>query len=142
MKFFASIISASLFIAVAMAQNISIIQPSTGSSFTQGRRMTVQVMRSAYTPAPTEVGCVIAVASCQTGTCPDPKSQIGSVLYTGQFSEFGDGEYDDYQNFNVTIPAGFPLGPAQLTVTRFFLTGAGPTPTTGDALVALNIRQF
>ncbi|KAG6841140.1 hypothetical protein C0991_001416 [Blastosporella zonata] len=138
MKLLASVITVSAFAAVAIAQGITIGNPPSGASVKQGKKITVKILRPDHIEFSTEVGIVLGLATCQSGTCPGD-SEIGTILHNGKFDPEFHGPGQQFQNFTVKIPADFPLGEAQLSATRFFLIGAGPSPTIGSAVETLNV---
>jgi len=75
----------------------------------------------------TEVGLVIGLVSCTsdpTGVCPSADSQIGNILFNGDYDpQLHEQPGRPYQNFTVTVPAQFALGAAQVATARFQLIG-------------------
>lgn len=66
----------------------------------------------------------IGIVPCpEASGCPE-LSAVGDVLYQGPYDPQPDGAGSNYQDFTVTIPFNEDfIGPSQLTVNRFFLTG-------------------
>ncbi|KOS18117.1 hypothetical protein ESCO_003294 [Escovopsis weberi] len=129
MKFF----SLSYFAIGALAQGIYVASPPAGALLALGETFVVQVVRPNFILRATEIGLAIGLVSCPNGTCPPPTSQLGSVLYHGPFDPQYHGPGQQYENFTVQVPINFQPGPASIQVARFFLIGAGSTPTIGDA---------
>lgn len=72
-----------------------------------------------------QVGIALAVDHC-SGTCPQPQSQLGDVLYAGPWNpvtpKLG---YGYIQDFTVKISQSMPKGPAIFTLTHLCLLGVG-----------------
>ncbi|KAF9524265.1 hypothetical protein CPB83DRAFT_898019 [Crepidotus variabilis] len=137
---FSSFFVAALSIVGAAAQASCIGSPAAGSNISPNQQITVQVVRPNSIQGSTEVGLAIGLLMCQQNPCPPPSGQLGSVLYTGQFSPqpMGMGQY--YQNFTVTVPSYFQApNKAQLATARLHLIGAGPSPNLELNTVSLNI---
>jgi len=124
------LLAAPLLACSVLAQRSFITFPADGSTVVAGRRTVVQVTRPNSLQGSVEVGLVIGLQVCQSGTCAPPNQQIGTVLFNGQYSpKLHEQPGRPYQNFTVTIPSSFPKGKAQLATARLHLIGAGPSPT-------------
>ncbi|KAK5991442.1 hypothetical protein PT974_09724 [Cladobotryum mycophilum] len=125
----------------AMAQGIAVGHPAPGSTLHTGKNVVVQVIRYNFIQSATEVGVAIGLVPCPNSSCPAPEGIIGDVLHTGPYNPQFHGPGQQYQNFTVQVPEGFPAGPAAINVARFFLIGAGSSPTIGGASVSVNIKD-
>jgi len=129
---FKSIACATLFAAVALAQNAAITYPTNDITVSPGQNITVQVTRANSLTGSEEVAVVIGFQSCPDYACASPADIMGLILYNGGF----DPEYrqptspqvQPYQNFTVQIPTSARSGAAQIGVTHVSLVGAGPFP--------------
>ncbi|KAF9524266.1 hypothetical protein CPB83DRAFT_898020 [Crepidotus variabilis] len=135
---------ATIGIVGAAAQRSFIANPIAGTTISPGQHITVQVIRPNSLQGSTEVGLVIALLQCREDPCPPPSSQLGNVLYNGQYNPvLHEQPGRPYQNFTVTVPgfqAGDGLNKAQLATARFHLIGAGPSPTLELNTVQLNLK--
>jgi len=143
MKFFAPILSALAFLGATNAQRSFIGSPSDGATVTRGSQVVVQVVRPNSIQGSIEVGMVIGLQSCSDPTrpCYPPSQAVGSVLYNGRYNPvIHEQPGRPYQNFTVTIPtADYFVGKAQLSVDRFHLIGAGPSPILEFNNITLNV---
>ncbi|KIK99432.1 hypothetical protein PAXRUDRAFT_526999 [Paxillus rubicundulus Ve08.2h10] len=118
-------ISVALFVSAAIAQGITIVSPTPGSTVTSGSTITVQVGTNIFIENLETIGIAIGLQSCPNGSgCYTADESIGTILYTGLFNpSFGPEYYGPYQDFAVTIPSSTPAGQANLAVADFFLVG-------------------
>ena len=69
---------------------------------------------------------VIAILQCLETPCPSPTSELGNIVFNGQFNpQFHTGADEPYENFTVTVPS-FETGSgtsAQLATARFYVIG-------------------
>ncbi|KAI5119275.1 hypothetical protein M0805_008056 [Coniferiporia weirii] len=128
-------------VAATLAQGISIAEPSVGKNITAGQKTTVSVMKPDTLTGSTEIGVSIALQHCSQTPCEDASEDLGEILYAGPFNpqRASDNEGQPMQNFTVTIPAGFPTGPAVISVPHANLVGAGPYFSTQIANVTVVI---
>ncbi|KAF8737482.1 hypothetical protein AX14_012781 [Amanita brunnescens Koide BX004] len=109
---------------LSLAQNVVISYPPQGQLIVPGEDFTVQISRPNSLTGSTEVSVAIAVASCANTPCRTPDQVLGDVVYKGPYTPFlYSNIIPEYQNFTVSIPSGFPAGPAQLNVAHFSLVG-------------------
>ncbi|KAH0840310.1 hypothetical protein J3R83DRAFT_1321 [Lanmaoa asiatica] len=74
-----------------------------------------------------QVGIALAVDNC-SGTCPQPQSQLGDVLYAGPWNPVTPKPgYGYIQNFTVKISQSMPKGLGIFTLTHLCLLGVGDT---------------
>ncbi|KIK58305.1 hypothetical protein GYMLUDRAFT_75057 [Collybiopsis luxurians FD-317 M1] len=113
----------------AAAQASFVRLPTANSTLTQGHHFVVQLVRPNSIQGSIEVGLAIGVLTCTPGfPCPDPTSQMGTVLYNGQYNpKLHELPGEPYENFTLTIPTGLPTGQSQIGVVRLHLIGAGPS---------------
>ncbi|KAI0315828.1 hypothetical protein OF83DRAFT_320559 [Amylostereum chailletii] len=118
-------------VAAAAAQSISIASPAPGATLSRGTPTTIDIQRPVTSTAVQDVSVVISIGACSGGSCPDPSTTLGTILFVGPYSPqvLSAGRAPE-QLFNVTIPSAFPSGEAELLVTHFALTGTGPAPFT------------
>lgn len=70
-----------------------------------------------------QVGIALAVDHC-SGTCPQPQSQLGDVLYAGPWNPVTPKPgYGYIQDFTVQVSPSMPKGPAIFTLTHLCLLG-------------------
>ncbi|KAF9465598.1 hypothetical protein BDZ94DRAFT_1214424 [Collybia nuda] len=143
MKLLATL-SLTLCFLTAHAQRSFIWSPSEGTTVTRGHQFVVQVVRPNSIQGSTEVGIVIGLQSCPVTNpypCAPPNEQVGSILYNGKYNpQLHEMPGRPYQNFTVTVPdVDYFAGRAQLSVSRFHLIGAGPSPTLELNNVTLNV---
>ncbi|TFK46217.1 hypothetical protein OE88DRAFT_1707830 [Heliocybe sulcata] len=120
-------------IGSALAQNIHIGAPASGSSIQAGKQITVEVDRPNSLTGSQEVSIVIGLRACYANECTPATDAIGSVLYSGSYnpqysSEAGTASKPPHQNFTVTVPENIQTGRAILSVSHLSLVGAGPWP--------------
>ena len=71
-----------------------------------------------------DVALIVSIASCAESPCLPPSEVLGYVMYQGPYKPIYYQSYDPpHENFTVTIPSGFPKGPAQLNIAHFALVG-------------------
>ncbi|KAJ7482230.1 hypothetical protein B0H11DRAFT_1723739 [Mycena galericulata] len=148
MKFALNIITLCCFyIATVWAQGVQIGSPAPGATIQFGSNFTLQLIRPDDIEAAIEVGIAIGLLPCpisEEATCPPPEDQLGDILFTGPFTPTLHPMALFYENFTVTAPSsdsGFSTGRAQLSVVRFFLIGAGPSPTTELVNITVNMSD-
>ncbi|RDB18469.1 hypothetical protein Hypma_000294 [Hypsizygus marmoreus] len=144
MKFIPTIIAILSLLGATNAQRSFIGNPQDGATVTGGRRTVVQVVRPDSLQGSTEVGIVIGLQSCPITNpfpCAPPNEQVGTILYKGKYKpKLHEQPGRPYQNFTVTIPdADYFVGRAQLSVVRFHLIGAGPSPVLELNNITLNV---
>ncbi|KAI5120389.1 hypothetical protein M0805_000169 [Coniferiporia weirii] len=125
MKFFAVLLSLA---AATLAQRVTISTPAANQTLTAGQNITVSVAKFDSLTGSTEVGIAITLEHCSQTPCEDASERLGDILYAGAYNpQRGPGnEGQPAQNFTVAIPAGFPTGPAVISVPHANLLGAGP----------------
>ncbi|KAF7364931.1 hypothetical protein MVEN_00363700 [Mycena venus] len=135
MKFILNVLAVScLYIATVWAQAAHIGFPLAGDTLHFNTNFTFQLVRPNSIQGSTEVGIAIGLLGCpvsQEAVCPSPAGQLGTILFTGQFTPTIHPMAMIYENFTLTVPsADFFPGPgrAQLVVARLHLIGAGPAP--------------
>ncbi|KAI0669156.1 hypothetical protein C8Q78DRAFT_198555 [Trametes maxima] len=121
---------------LAAAQMAVIRAPLANSTFFPGQQFVVDVDRPDTLTGSQEVSVAIGLLSCvgqaPPGTCDgiDTTEEIGFPIYAGPYTpQLRPGGSDLFQNFTVTVPQGFPAGPAALSVAHFSLVGARAWPT-------------
>ncbi|KZV68471.1 hypothetical protein PENSPDRAFT_514353 [Peniophora sp. CONT] len=124
MKFFAVLTS---LVAVATAQSVTFTTPRSGGTLSRGSPTTITIQRPTTSTTVQSVSIVLSLDACTGSTCPNPSSALGTILFAGPFNPTGS---PPSQSFNVTIPATFPSGEAEILATHFSLTGTGPTAST------------
>ncbi|EIW76491.1 hypothetical protein CONPUDRAFT_158509 [Coniophora puteana RWD-64-598 SS2] len=132
MKFFSDLISVAFIAGSALAETIELAYPTTGTTITRGKTLTVEVQRPLAPMGCYELGIGLTITSCATAlSCPHPEAgPLGSVLYTGPFNPTAHQQGGYYQNFTVTIPDTdfLATGPGLFVLTHACLLGAGPYP--------------
>lgn len=128
---------------LSLAQNVVISYPPEDQLIVPGQDFTVQVSLPVrlYHPitrlstsdlcatqgsltGSTQVSVAIGVASCTSAPCRSPADILGDVLYSGPYTPIPYSNVEpEYQNFTVSVPNGFPAGPAQLNIAHFYLVG-------------------
>ena len=128
---------------LSLAQNVVITYPPDGQSIVPGEDFTVQISLPVRLCHPiitfstsdlyvtqgsltgsTQVSVAIGVASCASSPCRSPADILGDVVYSGPYTPIPYSNVQpEYQNFTVSVPNGFPAGPAQLNVAHFYLVG-------------------
>lgn len=90
----------------------------------------------------------MAVAACENGVCPsnDPAtfSNAGQVLFNGNFDpEFDPFEPDlgDFQEFDLTLPAGWPAGESVLLVGHVFNVGVSPLAHSCEQVLTCRLQS-
>ena len=82
-----------------------------------------------------QVGIALAMNHC-SGACPQPESQLGSVLYAGPWNPVTPKPgYGYYQDFTLQVPQYMTTGPAIFTLTHLCLLGVGDMLTTDHNLL-------
>ena len=142
---------AALCAAVTTAQMVVIFDPPANTTLSPGQNFTVEVDRpvcsliSLLHLAPhlisvlqdtltnsLDISVAIGLLPCAgrapPGTCDgvDPSEGVGAVLFAGPYQPVlipGSGSASLKQNYTVTVPDGFPSGPAALSVSHFALIG-------------------
>jgi hypothetical protein len=142
MKFLSFILALALPI-LALAQNVVISYPPEGQLIVPGEDFIVKVslpVRLCYPiitystadlcatqgslTGSTQVSVAIGVASCASAPCRSPADILGDVVYSGPYTPIAYSNVEpEYQNFTVSVPNGFPVGPAQLNIAHFYLVG-------------------
>ncbi|KAJ7130883.1 hypothetical protein C8R46DRAFT_1235882 [Mycena filopes] len=137
-----------LYAANVLAQRSFIGSPAPGATVHFGSQLTVQVVRPNSLQSSTEVGIAIGLLACPTSqeaVCPAPTSQLGRVLFTGQFAPTVHPGNSIYENFTLTVPSadsfGGATGRAQLAVVRLHLIGAGPSPVFEINNITVNLSN-
>ncbi|KAH9851615.1 hypothetical protein C2E23DRAFT_886463 [Lenzites betulinus] len=122
--------------SLAAAQMAVIRAPPPSSTFAPDQKFVVDVDRPDTLTGSQEVSVAIGLLSCvgqaPAGTCDgiDTTEEIGIALYAGPYTpQLRPGGSDLFENFTVTVPAGFPAGAAALSVAHFSLVGARNWPT-------------
>jgi len=138
-----SILAASILVAIAAAQGIDIGSPAEGQNVTPGQQLTIEVIKNDDIESSIEAGLVIGIVPCPvasnpTGCSPD---DLGSILYNGPYNPQLNG-HQFSESFTVTIPDSIPTGVAQISIARFFLIGAGNSPTLGGITGSVNVVEY
>ncbi|KAF8832052.1 hypothetical protein HHX47_DHR1000933 [Lentinula edodes] len=124
MKFYVSLLA---IVSAVVAQSAQIGAPQTGSSVVAGSNFTVMIERPNSLSSSQEVSIVIGLAPCGETECPDPKSELGEILYQGPFNPQYATPPDSlppHQNYSLQVPASFAVGRATLAVAHLSLIGA------------------
>ncbi|KZZ94390.1 hypothetical protein AAL_05357 [Moelleriella libera RCEF 2490] len=108
------------------AQSIEFKSPRPGTTVHRERQTVLTVQTPNNGTAVQEVSLVLSILPCPDDSCLDAGQNLGTLLYTGPFAPTG--QPTPQQAFNVTIPAAFPVGPAELLATHFVLRGDGHAP--------------
>ncbi|KAI6040412.1 hypothetical protein EDC04DRAFT_1509270 [Pisolithus marmoratus] len=116
-------------VGTSVAQTIELGYPTDGVVFRAGETFQAQVMLPYSMASCIDVGIALAIDSCPNGLCPQPSTELGSVLYAGPWNPtvLAEGR-GFYQNFTVQVPAYMTTGSAIFTLTHLCLLGAGPAP--------------
>ncbi|KAF9235577.1 hypothetical protein BU15DRAFT_77894 [Melanogaster broomeanus] len=106
------------------AQTIELGYPTNGAVLHRGKNFTAEVILPFSMASCIQVGIALALDSCSNGVCPQPQSQLGSVLYAGPWNPVtlkpGQGYYQD---FTMQISEYQPKGHAIFTLTHLCLLG-------------------
>ncbi|TBU61821.1 hypothetical protein BD310DRAFT_992063 [Dichomitus squalens] len=119
----------SLLFTLAAAQNAFINAPPPQSTFAPGDSFIVDVDRPDSLTGSRDVSVAIGLLSCvdraPSGTCDDIDSawMMGDILYAGPYHPVAPVGTNENENFTVTVPGDFQLGPAVLAVAHFALVG-------------------
>ncbi|KAF8810213.1 hypothetical protein BYT27DRAFT_7092512 [Phlegmacium glaucopus] len=135
-----SILVASIWAGTAAAQGIDIGFPPAGDNISAGQQLTIQVIKNNHIESSIEAGLVIGFLPCANFPSGCSPEDLGSILYNGPYNPQLQAPGQNYQNFTVTIPTSIPTGAAQIAIARFFLIGAGPSPTIGQANVTVMVQ--
>lgn len=129
-------------VAFGCGQTIELGYPTDGSVLKRGKNFTAEVilpvsdilMRHDLVVTYSyqismasciQVGIALAVDHC-SGTCPQPQSQLGEVLYAGPWNPVTPKPgYGYMQDFTVQVSQYMPKGPAIFTLTHLCLLGVG-----------------
>ncbi|KAG6040232.1 hypothetical protein E4U41_001209 [Claviceps citrina] len=125
--------------ALSAAQNIHIRRPRPGASLAREAAFPVVVQTPSNASTPIQpLSLVISILPCPSSSCPNAGDTLGQILYTGAFhpqapapasaSAAGPAPSTPEQTFNVTVPATFPVGTAELLATQFVLIGDAHAP--------------
>lgn len=138
-----SILVASICAGTAAAQGLTIQNPPEGANVKAGQNLTIQVIKNGDIESSIEAGFVIGFLPCPVATNPSGCSpaELGSILFNGPYNPEVHGVGPPFQNFTVTIPSDASAGAAQIAIARFFLIGAGPSPTLGQNNVTVTVQQ-
>ncbi|PIL22940.1 hypothetical protein GSI_15636 [Ganoderma sinense ZZ0214-1] len=116
--------------ALSTAQNVFIYAPPPQSTFAPGESFVVDIDRPDTLTGSRDVSVAIGLLSCASrgapaGTCDgiDSAWMMGDILYAGPYAPVAPTGGNANQNFTVTVPADFELGPAVLAVAHFTLVG-------------------
>ncbi|KAF9265350.1 hypothetical protein L218DRAFT_957536 [Marasmius fiardii PR-910] len=143
MKFLTPTLLVAIAATSTAAQRASIGAPKNSTNVSANQTLLVEIDRPNFQSSATEVGIVIGIASCASGSgCIAPADGgIGTILYNGSFNpQFKSGSpLPPHQNFTVQISENIQKGAAQLSLTQFSLIGASLTPTTSFDIVSVNV---
>ncbi|RDX50202.1 hypothetical protein OH76DRAFT_1349136 [Lentinus brumalis] len=127
MKSFAVV---ALLATLVAAQNAVIHAPPPQTTFSRGQSFTVEVDRPNSLTNSREVSVAIGLITCAgrapSGTCDgfSTAEQFGTVLFAGPYNPvLAPGTGSLVQNYTVTVPEDFQVGPAALSVAHFNLVG-------------------
>lgn len=136
-----SVVSSVVLATLTLAQNLIIGYPAPESNFQVGQPLTFRIdkvvsllrllpMSSIDTsilkgsPNAFDASISIGIASCGTSGCLAPTTNIGTLLYNGQFNPVApNSTTPPSQTFAFPIPADFPTGPAQLNLVDNVIVG-------------------
>ncbi|KAJ7625293.1 hypothetical protein DFH06DRAFT_1229077 [Mycena polygramma] len=145
MEFILNLLTISCFyIAAVWGQRSFIGSPHPGDTLHFNKNFTLQLVRPNGLQSSTEIGIAIGLLSCpvsQGPVCPPPTSQLGTILFTGQFAPTRHTDNTIYENFTLTVPNNdfLSAGRAQLAVVRLHLIGAGPSPVLEINNITVNL---
>ncbi|EJF56659.1 hypothetical protein DICSQDRAFT_71036 [Dichomitus squalens LYAD-421 SS1] len=117
------------FVAAVAAQGVKIVAPAANTTLTLGETFVIDVERPDSLTGSRDVSVAIGLLSCvdraPSGTCDDIDSawMMGDILYAGPYHPVAPVGTNEYENFTVTVPGDFQLGPAVLAVAHFALVG-------------------
>ena len=140
-----SILVASIWVAAAAAQGITIGFPPEGQDVSPGQLLTIEVIKNVRGPSyfplgnlilnersgtqefiqsTVEAGLVIGITPCPVATFPSGCSpdELGTILFNGPYNPQLNGRFFS-ENFTVAIPSDIATGNAQIAFARFFLSG-------------------
>ncbi|KAI0663617.1 hypothetical protein C8Q70DRAFT_370092 [Cubamyces menziesii] len=130
------------FAASALAQAVTIPLPPPGSIQMAGETIPVVVQKIASLTGSTDISVAIGIQTCPTGDCDDiPKSNIGTILFTGAYAPQLNAEGNDVETYLLGIPSDLPNGLALLSAAHFYILGASNMAELDIAHTTINITD-
>jgi len=122
-------IIAALFKLVSCQTQFSVALLSPSTTVQAGQNITIQVLvpiRESLEAFEDEVALAIGMKDCGSSSCPPASTDLGDVMYIGQFSSQGyvlvnsSGDSAKYENFTLTVPVDVS-GSASIQVMHVYL---------------------
>ncbi|KAI0333489.1 hypothetical protein GY45DRAFT_1319440 [Cubamyces sp. BRFM 1775] len=132
------------FVAAAFAQSVTILSPTVNTTLSPGDSFVVDVDKPDSLSPSYDVAVAIGLQSCGAAPCAALASAgiLGTILFDGEYKpQLRPNSSDVFQNYTVQVPSTMESGPALLTVARFYLLGAGASPTIQTVNTTLIIQS-
>ncbi|THG93771.1 hypothetical protein EW026_g7558 [Hermanssonia centrifuga] len=127
--------------ACALAQRLSILEPTTGNNISSSGSFTVELHQAQSTSDVDQVSVVIALTPCYD-VCDDPSQWgLATVLYNGAFNpQYNTSQPQKglYQDFVLPL-SGWPTGGSVLSVAHLLDIGALRIPSFDYSAVQVNV---